>query len=203
MKLNVLGPVAAIALVATSGALAAPTYFPTGPQQNVSFGTVTGGGWTECYREDFGTPFGTSAATALAGCGGDYLLVAGYEKGENSIALLAAALKSDALLLVATDASHLANGSEWYNTDSWSFGFGPAGGGVARFECDTLAGAERLCIHTLNFVGGYRVGDVIGLNGSTTWEKIVYTASAVDVPAPAGFALFGLGLLGLAALRRR
>ena len=52
-----------------------PSYYPSGPQVNVSHSTVTEGGWEQCYIGGYGTtvPF-TTVSTA---CSKQYILLAG------------------------------------------------------------------------------------------------------------------------------
>ncbi|WP_313670847.1 hypothetical protein [Sandarakinorhabdus sp.] len=84
------------AALATAPAAAA-TYLPVGPQLNVAVSTVTGGGWTQCFSGPMSQFLGFSAATTLADCSGDRLLVAGRATGANSFLVLAQALNTDVL----------------------------------------------------------------------------------------------------------
>lgn len=198
---------AAAALVAAPATAA--TYLPVGPQLNVALGTVTSGGWTLCYSATMATIFGTSAATTLAGCSGDRLMLAGRETGSGTLLVLAQALKTDVLFNTGAGnngITHIANGTGWYNADNWSLGFAPAGEAVNKSECDTNAGLGRLCIHTLSFAGGYRINNIQGLNSSTAYEKLVFTATGSNVvPEPASWALLiaGFGLVGAISRRHR
>ena len=61
-----------------------PTYYPSGPQNNVAQAAITNGGWTLCFAEPYGTE-GSVINDVFAACGGKYLLVggiAGYETPE-------------------------------------------------------------------------------------------------------------------------
>jgi hypothetical protein len=83
------------------------------------------------------------------------------------------------------DCSHLANGVEWYYSESWSWDFAPAGEPVERDNCDTNSDegtAElRMCWHATPGDGagyisnGYRCGDN-SLNRDSGWERLIFTA---------------------------
>ena len=52
---------------------APPAYYPSGPQTSVNQSALTG--WTVCYSDLYNNS-STSLATILAGCSGEYLLLA-------------------------------------------------------------------------------------------------------------------------------
>jgi hypothetical protein len=197
----------AASLVALAPAAHAATA-PVGPQTNVAAATVAGWGFTECFSATMGTKTsGTSSSggfgTALAGCTGDLLMVAGRETGSATFLLLAAANKSDVLTETVGNATNLFNGSEWYYKPNGAFGYAGAGQAVKLSGCDfETAGPLRFCQH-LNSIGGYRIGDIVGLNKSSAYEKVYLTAIS-DVPLPATALLFiaGIGALGAAGARR-
>jgi hypothetical protein len=152
-------------------------YSPVGPQTNVNPATVTDGGWTQCYSG----PYNINANPKwLNDCNGTDVMVACREVGAKSIKLLAWAPKADVMFDTGnnSDQLHVANGSGWYyNTDGkTSMGFVAAGDSVQKNNCDTAnsgSNDKRLCWH-FN-AGGYRCGEVDGLNGNAGWERILYT----------------------------
>jgi hypothetical protein len=207
---------AAITLAMAASAAGASTYLPVGPQQNVLESTVLGGGWSECYSSAYGSS-GASVSSVLGGCSGSKLMLAGRETGSDTLLLLAQADRADVLFDEGSNVGgeHLANGSEWYFSDSYSWGFAPAGDAVLRESCDasgvfngdTSGYEQRLCWHTSGgqMLGGWRVGANIWLNDSSDFEKVIYSFNGGGgVPEPASWMLMigGFGLAG-SALRRR
>lgn len=197
------------ALLLMVGGFAQAAYIPVGPQNDVLVSTVTSDwGWTECYSTTYGTPLGNSAAGALSGCSGDYLMLAARRTGSDVFEVLAAALWDDVLTDTGAGnngVTHTANGSEWYYAEEWSWGFAGLGDTVNKSSCDTNGGSERdrLCWHTIDWVGGWRAGSYTYLNSSTAWEKVILVADAASVPEPTTLALLGFGLAGIGYQQRR
>lgn len=177
---------------------------PVGPQNDVAISTVTSTwGWTECYSETYATPLGNTYNDAIAGCGGDHLMLAAREVGSLNFDVLAAASSADVLLNVGSGstASHDANGSQWYyapNSSSW--GFAGIGDTISRNSCDVAGSGERdrLCWHTEDSVGGYRSGNNRSLNNSTSFEKVILFADSNTASVPFEFSsTFGLLMIGV------
>lgn len=155
-----------------------PAYFPSGPQRDTPVSTVTGGGWTECYSGPYSAVLNEANQTQLLeACSGEYLMLAARPTGSQTLTLLAAASRADVLFDTGQgNVTHPANGSEWYYSPTYSWGFAGAGDSVSRSSCD-VGGTNadyRLCWHTDEWSGGYRVGATEGLNNSTDWERVVY-----------------------------
>ena len=202
---------AALGLLSAASPLRAE-YMPVGPQHDVSLSTILDGGWTQCYAAPFGTPVGNSAERVLSSCTGTYLMMGGRATGASSFLLLAAGKSSDITTNtgVGTSATHTVNGAEWYFGSNWSWGFAPLGASVSLSSCDIASGSDRFCLHTLDWTGGYRIGDITGLNGSESYEKVFFQRDALDpttpnttTPEPATWTLMGAGLLAMAAAVRR
>lgn len=212
-----------IAAVSIATALTAgPAYSPSGPQKNVAFGTVTGGGWTQCHASDYGAAM--TVASVFSGCTGDLIMLAGVENGSANIALLAWATATDVFTVTAINTTHVANGSQWYFNIN-SMGFAPVGFAISQNTADTNSapgfgtvgddGTQRLSWHTsgagpggapVNLTGGWRVGNATFLNSEPSgYTRYVFTANSGPgaVPEPATAAVLGTGLAAMAFLFRK
>lgn len=197
-------------------AVAQPDYAPFGPQTGVPIQTVTDGGWTECYRDTYNIQI--NPGTVLSQCTGNLLILSCLPTGSDTLTLLAAGERTDVTFETGDndDVTHIANGVGWYFNDSGldSWGFVKAGDSVFKDNCDTDdsgANDERLCWHLDG--GGYRCGETTGLNDSSSFERIVYTANGTlpgpsnPIPTLSEWGLItmagALGIIGLIVASRR
>lgn len=214
-------------LLAVAGQVQAGVIVPTGVHNDVSFDTVTNDwGWSLLYRGSYSET--NLSISSVFGGAGEYLMIGAIQKGSSTIEVLAAALTSDVLNYTPRNSTHTANGVEWYY-NRHSMGFAGLGDTINQTTADTNGPDERdrLSWHTgatgdsfapTVIDGGYRAGSYYGLNFSTDWERVVFTASPsaippapnvvsdpAVIPEPSAFAVFGIAALvaGIFAWRGR
>ena len=177
--------VAACCLCAVAASPAHALYYPSGPQTFVDKSQLEG--WQLCFSGLYNGH--ESLSSVLTPCNEDLLLLAGGPTDSSTLTVLAAAPRADVIFDTGHgNVPHNANGSGWYFSTDWSWGFAKEGDAIFRDECDTL-GTDfnpgpnpdlRLCWHTLgaggSFSGGYRAGATYDLNSSTDYTRYVYEA---------------------------
>lgn len=196
------------ACLSMAAANAYAVVIPVGPQNDVNINTVTGAwGWTLCDTRLYSAGNAGGVSSLSAACGGsDLIMLAGRRTNSDILDVLAATTLIDATTDTGAANNGLtttSNGSEWYYSPNWSWGFAGLGDAVNKSQCDTNGPSERdrLCWHTLaSNVGGWRSGSTTNLNNSTAFEKLVFVASSV--PEPGMFGLLAIGLAGLGVSRR-
>ena len=153
-----------------------------GIRQNVPLTDLFG--WELCWSGVYGER-GEPVADVLQRCGGTELLLGCRPVGQPAITLAAMASRVDVLHPCGEERNcvHAANGVGWYFSDSYSWGFAPAGEPVERHSCDVerQASAElRMCWHTANgaFNPGFRCGDN-DLNNGHDWERLLFQPAAL------------------------
>lgn len=185
---------------------------PHGVQENVAYNDVTNTwGWDLLYRGDYSASI--SIDDMFSGHQ-DYIMLGAINGDSDTITLLAAVRWSDFITYTADNVTKSLNGAEWYiNGDS--LGFAGLGDTINQTSADTSSvnANKRLSWHTnrssnsssvaTDVFGGWRAGAATGLNGSTAWDRVVFTANAnvQSVPEPSTLAIFALGMVGL-VLRR-
>jgi|TARA_R110002060_G_C2115569_1_gene98405 hypothetical protein len=187
----------------------------SGIQENVLYSDVTDvWDWDLLYRGDYSE---TVSFDTMFNGHQDYVMLGAINGDSREIALLAAISWEDFITHTALNTTNESNGALWYNNGG-SLGFTELGTTINQSSGDfETTGSYRLSWHTHDFLnnqsadystsaslvsGGYRAGDVVGLNFSTVWDRVIFTANApVDVPEPSTLAIFALGMIGLASRR--
>jgi len=153
-------------------------YNALGPQTNVDKNLLIG--WQECYVDVYGSS-GMNVQAILQTCNKANLMLACRQKGSGVFALLAHAPRTEVTKdTMQSNTPTNANGSGWYFSDAWSWGFARQGDALQRSSCDigNTNPEQRLCWHTGggNINGGWRCGAATGLNGDQAWERVILHA---------------------------
>jgi hypothetical protein len=173
-----------------------PDYYPFGPQNDVSLQEALDAGWEICYQGNYydsASLYGNDGILESL-CTGDYLMLAGaWEETPETLAVLAAAPREDVLYDVGlgAEAYHLANGTRWYFSANYSWGFVSTGETPSRNTCDFARGdftPLTLCWHTENdlMYEGYLLAGVedVGLGGPDAQRFVLQPGSASSQPTP-------------------
>jgi len=207
---------AGLVMILTLSVSANAAVIPYGVHNDVSYNTVVNDwGWSVVYSGTYGTD-DIPMSTIFNGVGaGDYVMLAGIQRGSSTIDVLAAALYGAVTTYTARNVTHASNGAEWYYNGG-SMGFAGLGDTISQSSADVNGQDERdrLSWHT---VGGYEVlpslveygwrsGDNTSLNSSSEWLRMVLVADGSPppgIPEPSTFLLLGAGLIGLVAVGRK
>lgn len=169
-------------------------YYPSGPQQNVSEQTLIDNGWTKFYEQTYQTQI-LNDGTGLRPTG-TYTILSGKAVGSSTISLLAAAPTADIFTQTTGNNTNLVNGTYWYyvpnvTAQGGSIGFADTSTVTLNIADTNVTSPNRLSWH-INLTdqsaganGGFRLGAVRDLNGSTAYLKQVWTWSPAPAPAPA------------------
>jgi large repetitive protein len=154
-------------------------YAPVGPQENVSVASATVG-WTECFKGTYNQS-SQSMASILAACSKANIMMACRPTNGATLQLLAQAPRADVFFDTGAANNNVlrtANGTSWYYSPNWSYGFAAAGDSVNKDPCDNNQNGQnskRMCVHTGNTIlAGYRCGAAITFAAS--YERIFYHA---------------------------
>jgi hypothetical protein len=187
----------AFMFVGQSLAAADPAYYPEGPQTNVAVSTISSGGWTRCYSETMATIL-SPLATLFSQCQGEYVLFAGGLVADSQNYLLIAAGERQVVFNQTTlnqgvstlTADNLSNGSYWYAQDDLAVGFtvNPLVH-LNKADIESLSDTQRFSLHGsdagADYLGGWRIGDLISLNLSTDHIKAIWVSNgAAPVSMP-------------------
>jgi hypothetical protein len=173
-----------------SPAFSNSTYYPEGPQQNISKQTLIDGGWTLCWEDYYNSR--NSLNDIFSQCNGDYLIYAGGVTGADSYLLLAAGERSAVTTITEQNQTTLNNGTYWYYHSGWgSIGFAP-NSTISQNSADVYdawdgdSGHLRLSWHSdgTDIFGGWRVGMNIGLNGSTDYQRGIWQTGSINIIEP-------------------
>ncbi len=153
-------------------------YNALGPQTNVDQGLLIG--WQQCYLDSYANS-GTSVQSILQACTKANLMLACRQKGTTTFAVLAHAPRTEVIKdTMQSNTPTVANGSGWYFSDAYSWGFARQGDAIQRSSCDIgqTNGDKRICWHTGggNINGGWRCGAATGLNNDPLWERVIFHA---------------------------
>lgn len=170
-------------------------YYPSGPTRNVSEQTLIDNGWVKTYEQTYQTQI-LNDGVGLRPTG-TYTILSGKAVGSSIISLLAAAPTADVFTQTTGNNTNLVNGTYWYYVPTKNPSVSASGGAIGFANTSTvslqtadtydISSPDRLSWHinltsqASGFNGGYRLGEILELNGSTAYLKQVWTWS----PAPA------------------
>ena len=203
MKSKILKSAVAGIALSVSG-LANAGLIPIGIQTDINTSTLTNNGWSLNFQSSWGSQaahdYEMFAGIALD----EYVFIGALDTGTSNIALGAAVLYSDLLNYTSGNNTNDYNGASWYFREDYSMGFAAIGESISLNSADTLndsGSLSRLSWHMHDgYTAGYRVGNYKN-NGSGQFQKVVFRASATEVPEPTTLAIFALGIMGLASRR--
>lgn len=193
-----------VSIVLSVSGFANAGLIPFGIQTDIDTSTLTNNGWSLNFQSGWGS-FSAHDYEMFAGIALDeYVFIGALDTGTTNIALGAAVLYSDLLNYTSGNNTNDYNGASWYFRNDYSMGFAAIGETVSLGSADTSTDSGALSklswhMHD-NYTAGYKVGNYSS-NGNGVFEKVVFRASATDVPEPSTLAIFALGVIGLASRR--
>ena len=156
-------------------------YYPSGPQTNVALSTITEGGWELCFSETYADHMDSSVANRIrySQCTKSKLMLGCRSRSHPDTILTLAWASRDCVFYNAgyPHGVKSCEGTDWYFSRSYSWGFAKQGDGVSRNSCDyagTGCNDCRLCWLTNESYGGYRCGSTTSLNYDSTYERIIF-----------------------------
>ena len=106
---------------------------------------------------------------------GSVLCVGGGIRGDDNMRLVACGNCLSVLSVTVLNTPNYVGSAYWYYTPTKSFGFSPTSS-INQNSCDYIESNNnfRLCWHTDNNSGGYRLGNIINLNSDSSYSKYVF-----------------------------
>ena len=149
----------------------------TGVVYNYLESTLVQKGFVKCYDQLYSHY--TSSAD-LNACAGSEFVFVGAKSSSNANVFSIGAFGASVNVFKNTYSTSQAyydavGGAYWYRYPGWSFGFASSTS-VNLNSCDynNPDCSHRLCFHLDQNVGGYRAGCTVGINGDSTWRKVIY-----------------------------
>jgi hypothetical protein len=174
-----------VCALAVPASPAAAAYYPFAPRAFVDKSRLVG--WELCFSGSYKDTSRPNLGDVLAPCDGDRLLLAGGPTGSPTLTVLAAAPRADVIFDTGTSNDpHNANGSGWYFSPDYSWGFAKQGDPIFRFLCDSLDTPNpglRLCWHTGggDLFAGWRAGAATSLEDDSAedYTRYIYQGTPV------------------------
>lgn len=183
--------VVALVIAAPASGSGTPSYYPSGPQTNVSKQTLIDGGWTLCWSSLYGES--DALQNIYDSCTGASILYAAGATNSDTYMLLAAGESSVVFSQTGYNETLENNGTYWYLNPTQSMGFAPTAS-IYQSSADTSEMSDPLrmswhlgtwCNPEPSICGGWRVGATLGLNGSTDYERAIWHSGGAVVAQPA------------------
>jgi hypothetical protein len=195
---------ALVSVVLSVSGFANAGLIPFGIQTDIDTSTLTNNGWSLNFQSDWGSlaahDYEMFAGIALD----EYVFIGALDRNTSNIALGAAVRLSDLLNYTTGNNTNNHNGASWYFRNGSAMGFAAIGETVNLYSADISnddGSLSKLSWHMHDWsTAGFRVGNMFD-NNSENFEKVVFRASATDVPEPSTLAIFALGMIGLASRR--
>ncbi len=146
-------------------------------QNDFSISTLLNNGYITIYNKtyDYNTK-DAEISEIKNNCVDDSILcVGGGARGDDNMRLVSCGNCLSVLAVTLVNKPNYVGSAYWYYTPTRSFGFSPTNS-ISQNSCDNsnLADNFRLCWHTNNIDGGYRVGNLYNLNTNSDYSKYVF-----------------------------